>query len=180
MNLNKKVIVHEISNNIKKEENKPNKINSIQLYNKDVEDGNVGDFIAFTLKQELKFEKIKRGMFITNDPNLKLSNENFLSKLVIVDKISNFDNNYSPFLNLYSGFNIPCFIVKTLSKIEIDSEKEIEKEPKLIKNGDCILVILKPKIPIIIENFDDNKNYGRIICTDSKKVIAGFFKIFFY
>ncbi|KAH7527823.1 hypothetical protein FEM48_Zijuj05G0007300 [Ziziphus jujuba var. spinosa] len=79
------------------------------------------------------------------------------------------------------GFNVKNVAVKDLkrgyfaeilTKIDRRSGKELEKEPKFLKNGDAGLIKMIPTQPMVVETFSEYPPLGRIAVRDMRQTVA--------
>ncbi|KAK8575619.1 hypothetical protein V6N12_063287 [Hibiscus sabdariffa] len=59
-----------------------------------------------------------------------------------------------------------------LSKVDRRSGKELEKEPKFLKNGDAGFVKMVPSKPMVVETFSDYPPLGRFAVRDMRQTVA--------
>lgn len=70
-------------------------------------------------------------------------------------------NDYAPVLDCHTSYIVVKF-VKILTKIDRQLEKELEKEPKFLKNGNANLVKMIQTKPMVVETFSKYPPLGRI------------------
>ncbi|KAK1396370.1 Elongation factor 1-alpha [Heracleum sosnowskyi] len=71
------------------------------------------------------------------------------------------------------GFNVKNVAVKDLKNVKNRrSGKELEKEPKFLKNGDAGMVKMVPTKPMVVETFSEYPPLGRFAVTDMRQTVA--------
>ncbi|KAI3823242.1 hypothetical protein L1987_04675 [Smallanthus sonchifolius] len=63
------------------------------------------------------------------------------------------------------GFNVKNVAVK-------DLKRELEKEPKFLKNGDAGMVKMIPTKPMVVETFSEYPPLGRFAVRDMRQTVA--------
>ena len=66
----------------------------------------------------------------------------------------------------------PCIFSSLIRTVNKKNGKVIEENPKFIKQGDCAIVEMKPKIPICVEPFDRYPQLGRFFIKEGEIIIA--------
>ncbi|MCI50338.1 elongation factor 1-alpha-like, partial [Trifolium medium] len=59
-----------------------------------------------------------------------------------------------------------------VTKIDRRSGKEIEKEPKFLKNGDAGIIKMVPTKPMVVETFSEYPPLGRFAVRDMRQTVA--------
>ncbi|MED6137075.1 Elongation factor 1-alpha, partial [Stylosanthes scabra] len=68
--------------------------------------------------------------------------------------------------------HIAVKFAELLTKIDRRSGKELEKEPKFLKNGDAGLVKMIPTKPMVVETFSEYPPLGRFAVRDMRQTVA--------
>ncbi|XP_031256360.1 elongation factor 1-alpha [Pistacia vera] len=77
-----------------------------------------------------------------------------------------------PELSSYTLAHIAVKFSEILTKIDRRSGKELEKEPKFLKNGDAGFVKMVPTKPMVVETFSEYPPLGRFAVRDMRQTVA--------
>ncbi|XP_058733792.1 elongation factor 1-alpha-like [Vicia villosa] len=67
---------------------------------------------------------------------------------------------------------VPISGFELVTKIDKRSGKEIEKEPKFLKNGDADIIKMLPTKPMVVETFSEYPPLGRFAVRDMRQIVA--------
>ncbi|CAN0881324.1 Elongation factor 1-alpha, partial [Linum grandiflorum] len=118
-------------------------VKSVEMHHEALQEALPGDNVGFNVKN-VAVKDIKRGYVASN------------SKDDPSREAANFTSQFS----------------EILTKIDRRSGKELEKEPKFLKNGDAGMVKMIPTKPMVLETFSQYPPLGRFAVRDMRRTVA--------
>jgi elongation factor 1-alpha len=116
---------------------------------------------------------IRRG-YVAGDANNDPPKEakSFIAQIIVINHPKNtIQTGYCPVLECHTS-KVACKFEKLISKIDRRSGKEIEVEPKEIKNQECCVAMLVPQKPMVCEAFSEYPPLGRFLVRDMMQIVA--------
>jgi elongation factor 1-alpha len=146
-------------------------VKSVEMHHEALSKAFPGDNVGFHVKN-VAVKDLKRGYVASNsmdDPAKEAAN--FTSQVIIINHPGQIVNGYTPVLDCHTSHTSVKFS-KLLSKIDKRYGKEIEKEPKFLKNGDSGIIKMIPTKPMVVETFSEYPPLGRFAVRDMRQTVA--------
>lgn len=144
---------------------------SVEMHHTTLEEAIPGDNVGFNIKG-VNAKDLRRGYVASDSKNDPAKECNFFNAQVIVLNHPNkIQAGYTPVLDCHTS-HIACKFDKLLSKIDRRTGKEIEAEPKEIKNQEACIVQMVPQKSMCVETFSEYPPLGRFAVRDMKQTVA--------
>jgi elongation factor 1-alpha len=146
-------------------------VKSVEMHHEALIKAFPGDNVGFHVKN-VAVKDLKRGYVASNsmdDPAKEAAN--FTSQVIIINHPGQIVNGYTPVLDCHTSHTSVKFS-KLLSKIDKRYGKEIEKEPKFLKNGDSGIIKMIPTKPMVVETYSQYPPLGRFTVRDMRQTVA--------
>lgn len=144
---------------------------SVEMHHQQLEEAIPGDNVGFNVKN-VSVKDIRRGYVVgdsKNDPPKEAVS--FNAQVIVLNHPNKIQAGYTPVLDCHTS-HIACKFEKLLSKIDRRSGKELEAEPKEIKNQEAAIVQLVPQKGMVVETFSEYPPLGRFAVRDMKQTVA--------
>jgi elongation factor 1-alpha len=144
---------------------------TVEMHHTQLEEAIPGDNVGFNVKN-ISVKDVRRGHVVgdsKNDPPKEAVT--FNAQVIVLNHPNKIQAGYCPVLDCHTS-HIACKFDKLLSKIDRRTGKEIEPEPKEIKNQEAAIVQLVPQKSMVVETFNEYPPLGRFVVRDMKQTVA--------
>jgi len=146
-------------------------VKSVEMHHESLPQATPGDNVGFNVKN-VSVKDIRRGNVCgdsKNDPPQET--DTFLAQVIVMNHPGQIGQGYAPVLDCHTA-HIACKFQELVTKVDRRTGKELEKEPKAIKNGDSAMVIMAPSKPMCVETFSEYPPLGRFAVRDMRQTVA--------
>jgi elongation factor 1-alpha len=144
---------------------------SVEMHHQNLEEAIPGDNVGFNVKN-VGIKDVRRGNVVgdsKNDPPKEAVS--FNAQVIVLNHPNKIMAGYCPVLDCHTS-HIACKFEKLLQKIDRRTGKEIEAEPKEVKNQEAAIIQLVPQKSMVVETFSEYPPLGRFAVRDMKQTVA--------
>jgi len=144
---------------------------TVEMHHTQLEEAIPGDNVGFNVKN-VGVKDVRRGYVVgdaKNDPPKETVT--FKAQVIVLNHPNKIQAGYCPVLDCHTS-HIACKFEKLLSKIDRRTGKEMEAEPKEIKNQEAAIVLMVPQKGMVVETFAEYPPLGRFAVRDMKQTVA--------
>jgi elongation factor 1-alpha len=144
---------------------------TVEMHHQNLEEAIPGDNVGFNVKN-VGIKDIRRGNVVgdsKNDPPKEALS--FNAQVIVLNHPNKIMAGYCPVLDCHTS-HIACKFEKLLQKIDRRTGKEIEAEPKEVKNQEAAIVQMIPQKSMVVETFAEYPPLGRFAVRDMKQTVA--------
>ena len=144
---------------------------TVEMHHTSLEEAIPGDNVGFNVKN-ISLKDIKRGFVVgdsKNDPPKEVTS--FKAQVIVLNHPNSIKGGYCPVIDCHTS-HIAVKFEKLLQKIDRRTGKELEAEPKEIKNQECAIVEMVPQKSMVVETFSTYPPLGRFAVRDMKMTVA--------
>jgi len=144
---------------------------TVEMHHTNLEEAIPGDNVGFNIKG-IAVKDLRRGYVCgdsKNDPPKEANT--FNAQVIVLNHPNKIQAGYCPVLDCHTS-HIACKFEKLLQKIDRRTGKEIEAEPKEIKNQEAAIVMMAPQKSMVVETFAEYPPLGRFAVRDMKQTVA--------
>jgi elongation factor 1-alpha len=144
---------------------------TVEMHHTQMEEAIPGDNVGFNVKN-VGVKDVRRGYVVgdaKNDPPKETVS--FKAQVIVLNHPNKIQAGYCPVLDCHTS-HIACKFEKLVSKIDRRTGKEMEAEPKEIKNQEAAIVLLVPQKGMVVETFAEYPPLGRFAVRDMKQTVA--------
>ncbi|TYG79798.1 hypothetical protein ES288_D02G165900v1 [Gossypium darwinii] len=143
----------------------------VEMHHEALSEALPGDNVGFDVKN-VAVKDLKHGFVASNskdDPAKEAAS--FTSQVIIMNHPGQIGNGYALVLDFHNS-HIAVTFSELLTKTDRRSRKELEKEPKFLKNGDAGMINMVPTKPMVVETFSEYPPLRRLAVKDMRQTVA--------
>lgn len=145
-------------------------VKTVEMHHEQLQQAEPGDNIGFNLRGIDK-KDIARGDVIgpvDNPPTIAVE---FTANMIILNHPTVVTVGYTPVFHIHTA-QVACQITELVKKINPATGETLADHPDFVKNGDAVVVKIKPIQPMVIEKVKDFPPLGRFAVRDSGNTVA--------
>ncbi|PPD99035.1 hypothetical protein GOBAR_DD03947 [Gossypium barbadense] len=143
----------------------------VEMHHEALSEALPGDNVGFDVKN-VAVKDLKHGFVASNskdDPAKEAAS--FTSQVIIMNHPGQIGNGYA-LVHDFHNSHIAVTFSELLTKTDRRSRKELEKEPKFLKNGDAGMINMVPTKPMVVETFSEYQPLRRLAVKDMRQTVA--------
>ncbi|MCK9293288.1 MAG: translation elongation factor EF-1 subunit alpha [archaeon] len=145
-------------------------VKSIEMHHEQLTEARPGDNVGFNLRK-IGPRDIRRGSVIGHESNPPTVAEEFTAQIIVLHHPSAITVGYTPVFHMHTA-QISCSVIEIIKSLDPKTGAVKEENPKFIKTGDAAIVKIKPTQPLVIEQFKEFPQLGRLAIRDMGKTVA--------
>jgi elongation factor 1-alpha len=144
---------------------------TVEMHHQSLEEAFPGDNVGFNIKS-VSVKDLRRG-YVCGDAKTDPPKEaeSFNAQVIVLNHPNKIMAGYTPVLDCHTS-HIACKFETLLTKIDRRTGKDLESEPKEIKNQEAAIVNLVPQKGMCVESFAEYPPLGRFAVRDMKQTVA--------
>jgi len=146
-------------------------VKSIEMHHEARSQALPGEIVGFNVAN-VSDKVLRRGYVASNshdDPATEAIK--FTSQVIILNHPGQIANGYTPVLDCHTS-HVAVKFAKLVSKLDRNTNRGIEKEPKFLKNDDAGIIKMISTKPMVVETFAHHPPLGRFAVRDMRQTVA--------
>jgi len=144
---------------------------TVEMHHTQLEEAVPGDNVGFNVKG-ISVKDVRRGHVVGNLKDCPpKETESFNAQVIVLNHPNKIMAGYTPVVDCHTS-HIACKFEALLQKIDRRTNKEIEAEPKEVKNNEAAIIKLVPQKGMVVEAFAEFPPLGRFAVRDMKRTVA--------
>lgn len=146
-------------------------IKSVEIHHEVLESAGPGENVGFHVKN-VAAKDIRRG-YVASDANDHPASgvSSFEAQVILMNHPGEISNGYTPVIDCHTA-HVACKFAHIKAKMDRQTGKIVEENPKSIKTGDAAIVELEPTKPFCVETFAEFPPLGRFAIRDMRQTVG--------
>jgi len=145
-------------------------VKTIEMHHEQIQEAIPGDNVGFSVRGISK-KDIARGDVLGTEASPPTVVTEFTAQVVVLNHPSVLAVGYTPVFHIHTA-QVACQFVELLQKINPVSGEVIQEKPDFVKNGDVVMVKIRPTKPLVIERQKDIPQMSRFAVRDAGQTVA--------